>query len=75
MARWKARVEFLFLCDNNNNNNNNDNVYCAVIMTMITARVHRDVVSESTVKGANIPQLVGTEDGKIIVDTYDWQSF
>ena len=73
MAHRKARVEFLFLCDNNNNNN--DNVYCAVIMTMITARVHSDVVSESTVKGVNIPQLVGTEDGKIIVDTYHWQSF
>ena len=67
MARWKAHVKFLFLCDNNNNNN--DNVYCAVIMSMITARVHRDVVSESTVKGVNIPQLMGTEDGKIIVDT------
>ena len=34
-----------------------------------------NVVSESTVKGINIPQLVGTEDGKVIVSTYDWQSF
>jgi len=26
--------------NNNNNNNNNDNVYGAVLMTMVTARVH-----------------------------------
>ena len=34
------------------------------------------VVHESTaVSKVNIPQLVGHEDGSVIVPTYDWQSF
>lgn len=35
----------------------------------------QDVVRASTVTGANIPQLVGTEDGKQIVPTREWSSF
>ena len=31
------------------------------------------VVNESSV--VNIAQLTGTEDGKVLVTTYDWQSF
>lgn len=33
------------------------------------------VVRDSTVVGANVPQLVGTEDGRQIVPTMDWQKF
>lgn len=32
-------------------------------------------VTASTVKGINIPQLVGTEDGTVIVQPYNWQNF
>jgi len=41
--RWQRRVErrgMTFNTDNNNNNNSHDNVYGAVIMTKIIARVH-----------------------------------
>lgn len=34
-----------------------------------------EAVKHSTVTGVNVPQLVGTEDGTVIVPTYDWQSF
>jgi len=34
-----------------------------------------EVVRLSTVTGVNKPQLVGSEDGTVIVPTYDWQSF
>ena len=34
-----------------------------------------DVVSKSTERKINIPQLVGREDGTVIVPTYDWVSF
>lgn len=33
------------------------------------------VVKDSTVKGVNIPQLVGKEDGTVFVDSYDWQKY
>ncbi len=33
------------------------------------------VVRNSTVTGANVPQLVGTEDGRQLVPTIDWQTF
>ena len=34
-----------------------------------------NTVTASTVKGINIPQLAGTEDGTVIVDTYNWHKF
>ena len=39
---------YSFLSPNNNNNNNNshDNVYGAVIMTKVIARVHPDVLGD-----------------------------
>ncbi len=36
----------------------------------------KKVVAESTpVSKVNIPQLVGTEDGTVLVPTYNWQEF
>lgn len=34
-----------------------------------------DVVQSSTLTGVNIPQLVGREDGEVIVKQRNWQSF
>lgn len=34
-----------------------------------------DVVRESTNKGVNIPQLVGREDGQVLVPHRDWQTY
>ena len=31
------------------------------------------VVKDSTVTGVNIPQLVGLEDGTVLVESYGWQ--
>ena len=34
-----------------------------------------DVVQRSSEKKVNLPQLLGDEDGKQYVPTYDWQNF
>ena len=33
------------------------------------------VVSESTISGLNVPQLVEKEDGEVFVQQYNWQAF
>ena len=35
----------------------------------------QEVVCKSTLKGVNIPHLVGDENGNCSVPTYDWQTF
>jgi len=34
-----------------------------------------NVIHKSSEKALNLPQLVGDEDGKVIVPTYDWKAF